>query len=391
MALLLAARFGVALLDGCLPVAFAGWRCRSIEGWDSSREVHALRCLTRSGSVGEVARVRWDRHTQGHPGGRGGRRSGAQLGAVEVDNARPGFVRIAALLARHGVVRVGIEGSGNFGRAVAVHLAGLAMDVREVPTSMTSRERGARPGQGKTDAVDALAIARLTAREPGLPPVRLTVGLAADLRSLLDYRRDLVREHTTLVTQVHAEVSGLVPGYQHTHPHLKTLAQVNAMLELLEGDERVRAELARRRLRRAAEAITEARAVRRQIAALVAGHADHVAAIYGAGPIIAARFLAEVVDVDRYPTRDAFASANGTAPLAASSGRTVRHRLNRGGNRRLNHALYIMAITQARADTQGRAYLRAQASRGQDRQGSHPLPQTPALGPGLQGHARRRG
>jgi transposase len=104
--------------------------------------------------------------------------------------------------------------------------------------------------------------------------------------------------------------------------------------------------------------------VRKQIAAMVAGHADHVAAIYGAGPIIAARFLAEVVDVDRYPTRDAFASANGTAPLAASSGRTVRHRLNRGGNRRLNYVLYIMAITQARADTQGRAYYERKRAEG---------------------------
>jgi transposase len=282
--------------------------------------------------------------------------SGSQLAAAEVGNARAGFVRIAGLLARHHVVRVGIEGSGNSGRAVAVHLSGLRLDVREVPTSMTSRERGARPGQGKTDAVDALAIARLTGREPGLPPVRLTVGLAADLRALLDYRQDLVHEHTVLVSQVHAELSGLLPGYQHAHPHLQTSAQVNAMLELLDGDDRVRAEVARRRLRRAGEAIVEGRAVRRQIAALVAGHADRVAAIYGAGPIIAARFLAEVVDVDRYPTRDAFASANGTAPLAASSGRTVRHRLNRGGNRRLNHALYIMAITQARADTEGRAY-----------------------------------
>lgn len=283
--------------------------------------------------------------------------SGAQLGAVEVDNAGAGFAAIAGLLARHRIVRVGIEGSGNFGRAVAVHLTGLGMDVREVPTSMTSRERGARPGQGKTDAVDSLAIARLTAREPGLPPVRLTVGLAADLRALLDYRQDLVREHTVLATQVHAALSGLLPGYQHTHPHLKTVAQVNAMLELLAGDERVRAEVARRRLRRTAEVITEARAVRRQITTMVAGHADHVEALYGAGPIIAARFLAEIVDVDRYPTRDAFASANGTAPLAASSGRTVRHRLNRGGNRRLNHALYIMAITQARTPgTEGRAY-----------------------------------
>jgi transposase len=283
--------------------------------------------------------------------------AGRARAAVEVVNAATGFAVVAELLASQGVGRVGIEGSGAFGRAVAAYLAAeTRLDLREVPTLLTSRERGARPGQGKTDEVDALAIARVTAREPDLPPVRLTVGLAADLRSLLDYRQDLVYERHTLVNQAHAELSGLVPGYQHAHPHLKTSTQVKVVLELLEGDARIRSEVTRRRLTRVLVVTAEAQAVRKQITAMVAGHADHVAAIYGAGPIIAARFLAEVVDIDRYPTRDAFASANGTAPLAASSGRTIRHRLNRGGNRRLNYALYIMAITQARADTEGRAY-----------------------------------
>ena len=85
----------------------------------------------------------------------------------------------------------------------------------EVPTLMTSRERRAQVGKGKTDPVDALAIARITAREPGLPPVRLTVGPAADLRALLDYRDDLLAERTALVNRVHAELAGLRPGYQH--------------------------------------------------------------------------------------------------------------------------------------------------------------------------------
>jgi len=66
--------------------------------------------------------------------------------------------------------------------------------------------------------------------------------------------------------------------------------------------------------------------------------------------------MAEVVDINRYPNRNAFASSNGTAPLSASSGRTQRHRFNPGGNRRLNRCLYTIAITQARADTEGRAY-----------------------------------
>ncbi|WP_426594690.1 IS110 family transposase [Cellulomonas sp. McL0617] len=289
---------------------------------------------------------------------------GSQLAGLEVANTEVGFAQILELLGAHRVVRVGVEGSGNFGRAVAAHLSGRGVDVREVPTSMSSRERAARPGQGKTDEVDALAIARLAGREPGLPPARLVVGLAADLRSLLDYREDLVDEHHRLVNQVHAELTGLLPGYQHIYPHLKTSAQVSAVLELLDGDDRVRAVLTRRRLSRALEVVVEARAVHKQIAQMIAGHAEHVAAIYGAGPILAARFVAEIVDIERYPTRDAFASANGSAPLAASSGRTVRHRLNRGGNRRLNRALYVMAITQARADTEGRAYYARKRAKG---------------------------
>src|SRR6185295_6518287 len=71
---------------------------------------------------------------------------------------------------------------------------------------------------------------------------------------------------------------------------------------------------------------------------------------------VAAVVLGHVVDVRRYPTRHHFAAANGTAPIPASSGRTVRHRLNRGGDRQLNRALYTIAITQIRADTAGRAY-----------------------------------
>ncbi|OZB88504.1 MAG: IS110 family transposase [Microbacterium sp. 14-71-5] len=283
-------------------------------------------------------------------------RAGVLVEWNEVVNEPAGFAELERRLEAMTVVRVGIEGSGHFGRAVAAHLVGVDYDVREVPTAMTSRERAARPGQGKTDAVDALAIARITAREAGLPSVRLKVGLAADLRALLDYRDALVREHHALANRVHAELVGLLPGYHHTHPHLTSSVQVNAVLALLDGDGRVRAGLARRRLDRIAVIMAEVRALTREISTLVTGHADAVQAIYGAGPIVAARFVAEIVDIDRYPNRDVFASANGTAPLAASSGRTVRHRLNRGGNRQLNRGLYTIAITQIRADTPGRSY-----------------------------------
>jgi transposase len=104
--------------------------------------------------------------------------------------------------------------------------------------------------------------------------------------------------------------------------------------------------------------------LRTQITALVQQSGTALTGIYGVGIFVAARILAEVVDVGRYPTRHTFAAANGSAPIPASSGRTVRHRLNRGGNRQLNRALYTIAITEIRADTEGRAYYERKRAEG---------------------------
>ena len=217
---------------------------------------------------------------------------------VEEPNTRAGFVRIGELLATHQVTRVGIEGSGSYGRCVAAYLvldwdqSGVA--VLEVPTVMTSRERGARPGKGKTDPVDAVAIARITMREPDLPPVRLVVGDAADLRALLDYRDDLVTERGDLVNRVHMDLHGMFPGYHHQIPDLIRKTHLDAAQLLLADDHRVRAEVTRRRLARIVAIDVEAGALKHRIAGLVADTGSSLTGIYGVGPIIAARFMAEV-------------------------------------------------------------------------------------------------
>jgi len=86
--------------------------------------------------------------------------------------------------------------------------------------------------------------------------------------------------------------------------------------------------------------------------------------LHGLGPVGAARVLADVGDVARFPTRAHFASWNGTAPIDASSGEQIRHRLSRAGNRRINRVLHIMAIVQLRNDTEGRAYFRRKVAAG---------------------------
>lgn len=294
--------------------------------------------------------------------------AGRLLAQRDLPNNEPGFVALADLLDSHGVVRVGIEGSGSFGRAAAIHLVltwlpDRVVSVVEVPTLMTARERRAQ-NKGKTDPVDSLAIARITAREPQLPPVRLTVGPAADLRAVLDYRGDLIDERTALVNRVHADLGGIRPGYQRHITHLSTRTRIHQALDLLRDDASIRATVCRRRLERVLDIDNETAALKRQLATMVEATNTTLTDMYGIGPVIAARLIAEVVDPRRYPNRNTFAAANGTAPIPASSGRTTRHRYNPGGNRQLNRALYTIAITQIRNDGEAKAYYQRKRSEG---------------------------
>jgi transposase len=177
-------------------------------------------------------------------------------------------------------------------------------------------------------------------------------------------------------------------GYHHQVPNLTTRARVRAALTLIAEDDSVRAVLCRRRLERILAIDAETAELKRQIAELVAAADTTLTDLYGIGPLAAARFIAEVVDVRRYPNRNAFAAANGTTPLPASSGRTVRHRFNPGGNRQLNRALYTIAITQIRGDTEGLAYY--EPSRRQNQTRSPALPQAAAVRHRVHHHAPRR-
>lgn len=156
--------------------------------------------------------------------------------------------------------------------------------------------------------------------------------------------------------RTHAELHGLQPGYHVDIPRLTTAKGITAAQALLEGDARIRAELTRRRLHRLAELTAQIKDLDQLIASAVATQPTSLTEIYGVGSVVAATLIGEVVDIGRYRSRHAFAAANGTAPIPASSGRTNRHRLNRSGNRTINRALYTIAITQIRADTEGRAY-----------------------------------
>ncbi|MGH3042598.1 MAG: transposase [Gaiellaceae bacterium] len=147
-------------------------------------------------------------------------------------------------------------------------------------------------------------------------------------------------------------------------PRLDSGARVEEAERLLARDRSMQARLARRGIDALSRLEGELREVEGEIRQLVRESATGLVELVGVGDLIAARVIGEVGDVRRVATKDRFASLNGTAPIPASSGQTSRHRLNRGGNRRLNHALHMMALTQARIDPRARAYLERRRAEG---------------------------
>jgi transposase len=210
------------------------------------------------------------------------------------------------------------------------------------------------PPQGKSDPIDALAVARAALREPGLPAAELD-GPSRELCLLVDHREDLVAERTRIQNRLRWHLHELAPG---TEPAGRTLGR-RKLLEALEiqlaSYAGVVAEIARELVddvRRLTERIDQ---LEREIRARTAQLAPSLLALPGCAALTAAKLVGEVGRVSRFKSRAAFAMHNGTAPIPVWSGRADRFRLNRGGNRQLNVALHRIAITQMRLDGAGKA------------------------------------
>lgn len=259
-----------------------------------------------------------------------------------------GYARLAGFARRWEGRRWAVEGCRGAGRSLAQRLVADGEVVLDVSAKLAARVRVYSQGHGrKTGKDDAVSIGLAALDGSGVAPVARDDVLAS-LRLLCDRREELSALRTQAACRLHRLLTELTPGGMRRE---LTAGKAEALLARIRpGDDvaRVRLQLAQDHLAgiRALDARLKTAAA--QISDLVTATGTTLTSLFGVGPVIAGRILAETGDVSRFAAKDKFASCNGTAPIDASSGDQVRHRLSRAGNRRINHALHMMAVTQIR-------------------------------------------
>ncbi len=250
--------------------------------------------------------------------------------------------------------RWAVEGAGGIGRPLAQKLLAAGERVVDVPPKLSSRVRVLSIGNArKNDVLDATFTALAALRNDRLSSVQSEdgppQGHAEILRLLSERREDLVAERTRALNRLHVLLRDLL-----SDPVGKQLSTNTAAKLLRRARPKHPAGRVRRHL--ASELVRDVRTLDRRIAQLDKRIAVEVQAsgtmlteIFGVGPILAAKIVGIVGDVSRFPSKAHFASYAGVAPIEASSGEVVRHRLSLAGNRRLNQVMHMIAVCQVHA------------------------------------------
>jgi transposase len=248
-----------------------------------------------------------------------------------------------------------LEDCRHLSRRLSSDLLRAGETVVRVPPKLMAGARRSSREPGKSDPIDALAVARAALRED-LPAATLD-GPEREIRLLVDHREDLVAERTRAQNRLRWHLHELDPGSEPPVRGLDravVLAAVDAQLADVPGTV---ARIARELVGRIRELTRTINALAREIAGLATALAPSLLALPGCGPLTAAKLVGETAGVGRFRSASAFARHNGSAPLPVWSGNPERHRLSRTGNRQLNVALHRIAITQMRIDDRGRAYI----------------------------------
>ncbi len=248
-------------------------------------------------------------------------------------------------------------------------LVGAGEKVVRVPPKLMGQSRRGERAAGKSDPIDALAIARAALREgPDTLPAAHLDEDALRVKLLLDHREDLVKARSEDQCRLRWHLHDLWPELEIPAGALDRVVWLDRLARRLSRAEQgTRVKIARelvseirRRTRRATE-------LEREIGALVKAQAPRLLELEGCGPLTAAKLIAETAGAARLGSDSKFARLAGVAPIPASSGQRVRHRLDRGGNRQLNCALHRIAVTQGRCHAPARDFLAKKQAEGKSR------------------------
>jgi transposase len=302
--------------------------------------------------------------------------AGQELGEWRGLNNAAGWQSISQWATSLGSPRQwGIEGAWGFGRNLAQHLTAGGEIVYEVNPRWTATGRRSARKPGKTDRLDARAVAVLVRQEASTLPRVHSEDDTAVLDLLTSEREGAIAEATRLRNQIHALLLQTDPEY---HTYLPTLKS-QAALDTLEGYRAAgsnplqaqRAAAIRRLAQRLRLALSQAEDLAQQIKDLAQRRFSPLTNLCGVNLITAGTLAGILGPGDRFATDAQLAAYAGVAPLEASSAGLVRHRLNRGGNRRLNSVLYRIVLTQAHHSPAAKAYIDRRLSEGKTRREAH--------------------
>jgi len=252
--------------------------------------------------------------------------------------------------------RWAVEDCRHLSRGLERALLGAGEAIVRVPPKLMAHARDSARTYGKSDPIDALAVARAALRYPDLPAACLD-GPAREVRLLVDHREDLVAERTRIINRLRWHLHELDPTFPVASRALDRYVTLDKVDAFLEGRPEMVAAIARELAERCRELTGRERALQGEIARRVMNIAPALLALPGCGVLSAAKIVGETADVTRFSSRDAFAAHNGTAPLPVWSSNHPRHRLSRSGNRQLNAAIHRIAITQLRIHPEAQTFL----------------------------------
>jgi transposase len=261
-----------------------------------------------------------------------------------------------------------VEGAGGLGHLLAQQLLSAGERVLDVQPKLGARVRLLATGNvNKNDPNDARSVAVAALRSPGVREARVD-DHAAVLKVWAKRHRDLGRARTQVVCRLHAVLCELVPGgvaKKIIAAHAARLLDSVTPPDAVAG---ARRELAGALIEDLRRVDAQLRDTRKKLDTAVRASGTSLTGLFGIGPVTAAIIIGEVRDTSRFRNRDHFAAYNGTAPIEVSSGGRKVYRLSRRGNRRVNHAIHMAAVTQVRHQhSDGRAYYDKKLAEGKTR------------------------